>query len=169
MNSTDPTLRVLAREPCMLRVWRAWRGWSRTMTGSSRERSVAAPLRISRVAAPVPEFRSRHVATRQPVVIDGLFDGQPIRRLATARAARRAIGDMDFVVQWNYTANLYYANAREAGQPERTTLASYLDYVALNPRTPRMCIEQPIAPTLAALIEPPAMCWNNERTLMFIG
>jgi hypothetical protein len=130
---------------------------------------VAAPLRVSRVTAPVPEFRSCYVATRQPVLIEGLFDGQPIRRLATARAAQRAIGDMDFVVQWNYTANLYYANAREAGQPERTTLANYLDYVALNPRTPRMCIEQPIAPTLAALIETPAMCWNNERTLMFIG
>ena len=130
---------------------------------------MAARPRVVRVSAPVPEFRSRYVATRQPVLIDGLFDDQPIRKLATARAARRAIGDMDFVVQWNYVANLYYANDRAAGQPERATLADYLDYVALNPRTPRLCAEQPIAPALATLIEPPAMCWNNERTLMFIG
>ena len=130
---------------------------------------MAAHLRVPRVAAPIPEFRSRYVATRQPVLMDGLFDGQPIRKLATARGARRAIGDMEFVVQWNYIANLYYANAREAAQPERTTLANYLDYVALNPRTPRLCLEQPIAPALAALVEAPAVCWNNERTLMFIG
>jgi hypothetical protein len=79
---------------------------------------MLAGLRVPRVAAPVPRFRSGYVATRQPVLIDGLFDDQPIRKLATARAARRAIGDMDFVVQWNYVANLYYANAEQAGQPE---------------------------------------------------
>jgi hypothetical protein len=50
---------------------------------------VPARLRVPRVAAPVPEFRSRYVATRQPVLIDGLFDGQPIRMLATPRAACR--------------------------------------------------------------------------------
>jgi lysine-specific demethylase 8 len=124
---------------------------------------------IPRVAAPVPELWSRHVAARQPVLVEGLFDDQPIRKLSTARAARRAIGDMDFVVQWSYTANLYYAMTRGAGEPERATLADYLDYVAMNPRTPRMCIEQPIAPALAALIEAPPVCRNNERTLMFIG
>lgn len=124
---------------------------------------------VPHVAAPVPDFWSRYVATRQPVLIDGLFDGQPIRKLTTARAARRAIGDMDFVVQWNYTASLYYAATRGAGEPERATLADYLDYVALNPRTPRMCTEQPIAPALAALIEAPAVCRNTEGTLMFIG
>ena len=130
---------------------------------------MPARAHIPRVTAPVPELWPRYVAARQPVLIDGLFDGQPVRKLATARAARRAIGDMGFVVQWNYTASLYYANAREAGKPERATLADYLDYVALNPRTPRMCTEQPIAPVLAALIEAPAECRNNERTLMFIG
>jgi lysine-specific demethylase 8 len=130
---------------------------------------VPARLHVPRIAAPIPELWSRYVATRQPVLIDGLFDDQPIRKLATPRAARRAIGDMDFVVQWNYTASLYYANAREAGAPERATLADYLDYVALNPRTPRLCTEQPIAPALAALIEAPAVCRNTERTLMFIG
>ena len=133
---------------------------------------MAAPLRISRVATLVPEFRSRHVATRQPVVIDGLFDGQPIRRLATARAAQRAIGDMDFVVQWNYISEPLLRKRREKRDSRSARRSpSYLDYVALNARTPRMCIEQPIAPTLAALIQGPAMCWNNEHiaTLMFIG
>ncbi len=124
---------------------------------------------IPRVAAPVTDFWPRYVRKRQPVVVDGLFDGQPIRKLSTARAARRALGDMEFVVQWSYTASLYYAKAGEAGRPELATLADYLDYVALNPRTPRMCIEQPVAPALAALIETPAVCPNNERTLMFIG
>jgi Cupin-like domain len=103
------------------------------------------------------------------VVIDGLFDDQPIRELATPRAARRAIGDMSFVVQWNYVANLYYASDRRSAQPELATLSDYLDYVVLNPRTPRMCTEQPIAPALAALVETPEICWRNEHTLMFIG
>lgn len=124
---------------------------------------------VPRVTAPVPELGSRYVANRQPVLVEGLFDDQPIRKLTTSRAARRAIGDMPFVVQWSYTASLYYAKASEAGQPEQATLADYLDYVALNPRTPRMCIEQPVAPALAALIKPPTVCRNTERTLMFIG
>jgi Cupin-like domain len=130
---------------------------------------VPARHHVPRVAAPVPELWSRYVAARQPVLVEGLFDDQPIRKLATARAARRAIGDMDFVVQWSYTASLYYAKANAIGQPERATLADYLDYVALNPRTPRMCIEQALAPALDALIKAPAVCRNNARTLMFIG
>lgn len=124
---------------------------------------------IPRVAAPVPDFWSRYVARRQPVLVDRLFDDQPIRKLATPRAARKAIGDMEFVVQWSYTASLYYEMTGGAGEPELATLADYLDYVALNPRTPRMCIEQPVAPALARLASPPAICRNNERTLMFIG
>ena len=127
-------------------------------------------MNVERVANLSPSvFWRRYVRPQKPVIVTDLVRDQPLAALSTAAAARRAVGEMSFLVSWNYVASLRYRIDQSKIEPESCSLGDYLDYVDLNPDTPKMCIEQRVTPELESLYAVPALCRKLDRTLMFIG
>lgn len=100
---------------------------------------------VSRIVVPSLEaFRRDYLLQTRPVVIEGLYAGQPIARLTTAAAAKRGLGGLHVTLNRNY----YYARSWRYRRSQ-CRLSQYCDLVEREPRTPLQCTEQATTAALA--------------------
>ncbi len=128
---------------------------------------------MTRIAAPSGEvFVRDYLRKQQPVILEGLFDGQPIADVRTEEAARAAFGSVQIAVD-----NEYLSGIRERQQKDRVqssagmmTIAGYLDYVREHPGTRRMCSEKPTPPEVIQTFKlPPYDNYEDAVTSVFVG
>jgi len=95
------------------------------------------------------------VRAQQPVLIEGLFRGQPIAQLATLEGFARRFGDLRLTLSQEYAYNEYESMRRSLGT-KKMTLAEYRRFVHDDPRTPWMCVEGKLPDGVRALLEVPS-------------
>lgn len=115
-----------------------------------------APKEILRIETPdTSDFFRNYVYTREPVVLTDLFAGQAISEISTIDDARREWGDVELVVQEEYT------KAEEApgpAEPAVMRLADYIDLARADPTT-RLCSTEYDTPArVLATFELPEIC-----------
>lgn len=121
--------------------------------------------RIPRVPAiPSAAFRRDYLQKRKPVILTGLFRGQPIESVSSLETARRRLGDMRIVVR-----SEYFGDLRRTGDffdgvspPRPLALGGYLDLVRRAPRTRLICTELATPPEVRSLFEVPEHCAAPE-------
>jgi hypothetical protein len=104
---------------------------------------------------PHADFLAEYVYTREPVVITDLFEGQEISEVETVDDAVRVWGDVDLVVQEEYTS----AEGKAAPpEPRVMSLREYIEFSGSNPST-RLCTTEYDTPArVLASFELPEIC-----------
>jgi lysine-specific demethylase 8 len=111
---------------------------------------------IRRTAMPSREdFLRDYVYEREPVVITDLFAGQEISEITTVEDALRAWGDVNLVVQEEYTSAESQASPPE---PSVMTLREYVEFARTNPETRLCCTEYETPARVLASFELPEIC-----------
>lgn len=107
---------------------------------------------IPRIAAPSrDEFYEEYVYRQRPVILTGLFDGQPIREINSLARCRAELGHMPVLVSEGYEdyASRVFRDMMTPGaqlsdtRVEPSTIDGYLALVAAEPDTRRICEEVP--------------------------
>lgn len=132
---------------------------------------------IPRLALSSPEeLLGDYVDACRPVILTNLFEGQRIRELSSQQDVRQHLGDMPLMTQLSYGVSLKLSPAPENDEAgfRRHALAEYLDFIAREPSSARMCMEQPVPSQLAALLEVPGYCLDEGKAddlemLLFVG
>ena len=110
---------------------------------------------IARVSRPDPDsFFRDYVYPRRPVVLTGLFDGQPLSSIQTVDDAVRAWGTMKLQLQEEYTS----AEGGAPSPPRVMTLREYVDFAASNPATRLCCTEYDTPARVLASYQLPSLC-----------
>ncbi|HEX8173241.1 MAG TPA: cupin-like domain-containing protein [Thermoanaerobaculia bacterium] len=110
-----------------------------------------------RIAAATAHSRWRAIhASQRPLVIRGLFDGQPISAIRTVEEAVARLGEVPLELTVEYTAD-NFASQRADWKMEipALTLAEYAQYVEREPRTPLICLEQTLPRAISSLFNVP--------------
>lgn len=132
-----------------------------------------AVLEVPRIPAPAPEvFRGQYLARQQPVIIQGLFAGQPVDSIRTEEDACRLLPALTLPVDSEYFTGMMEREQKGSGAPgpETTTLAAYLDHARLSPGTRRMCSEKPTPAALLRLFSlPPYDRFEDAISSFFVG
>lgn len=128
---------------------------------------------VDRIAAPSGEvFVRDYLRRQQPVILEGLFDGQAIAGVRTEEAARAAFGSVQIAVDNEYLSGIR-ERQHQGGVPasaEIMTIAGYLDYVREHPETRRMCSEKPTpAEVIQTFKLPPYDAYEDAVTSVFVG
>ena len=101
------------------------------------------------------EFLERYAHRREPVVITDLYEGQEISQLTTVDDAVRQWGEVDLVVQEEYTS----AEGKAAPpEPIVMTLREYVEHSRSNPQTRLCCTEYDTPARVLASFELPEIC-----------
>jgi hypothetical protein len=103
-------------------------------------------------------FFSKYVATRQPVIITDLFEGQPIREIRTFEDAKRAFGNVQLRVRTEYVA----AAASSNPTVETMSFDSYWRLVDSQPQANVMCTEYEVPARILTLVDLPPACRSNN-------
>src|SRR5262249_6921547 len=104
---------------------------------------------------PRPDFLAEYVYTREPVVITDLFEGQEISEIETVDDAVRVWGDVNLVVQVEYTSAEGNAAAPE---PSVMSLREYVEFSRSNPETRLCCTEYETPAHMLASFDLPDLC-----------
>ena len=108
---------------------------------------------IARISKPDPEvFLREYVETGTPVIITGLFDGQPIDRIRTREDASAAFGNVPLNVQTEYAVA---AESPETAIETTMTFDEYWAYVRAHPDTSLLCTEYEIPPSIMRMFHLP--------------
>lgn len=114
---------------------------------------------IERISSPDRSlFERKYIAGRRPVIIRGLFRGQPIEQASTLGRARDRLGGTPVQIVSEYykdflkTSNLLIAKRRQS------TLGQYLELLKENPSSPMVVAELPTPPQVSSLMDVPALC-----------
>src|SRR5690242_7432273 len=136
--------------------WRS-RGPRRCALRPARYNEPGMPTReIPRTAMPSREdFLRDYVYEREPVVITDLFAGQEISEITTVEDALRAWGDVNLVVQEEYTSAESQAAPPE---PSVMTLREYVEFARTNPETRLCCTEYETPARVLASFDLPEIC-----------
>jgi hypothetical protein len=111
---------------------------------------------IPRTAMPSQsEFLEQYAYRREPVVITDLFEAQEISRIRTVEDAVAAWGDVQLVVQEEYTSAEGNVTAPE---PTAMSLRDYVDFSRANPETRLCCTEYDTPARVLASFELPEIC-----------
>jgi Cupin-like domain len=111
---------------------------------------------IPRTAMPSQaDFLAEYAYTREPVVITNLFEGQEISQITTVEDAVRAWGDVNLVVQEEYTSAEGNAAAPE---PTVMSLREYVEFSQSNPETRLCCTEYDTPARVLASFDLPEIC-----------
>jgi Cupin-like domain len=115
------------------------------------------PIReIPRTKMPSQEdFLREYSHRREPVVITDLFEGQEISRITTVEDAVGAWGDVNLVVQEEYTSAEGNAAAPE---PTAMSLREYVEFSRSNPETRLCCTEYDTPARVLASFDLPEIC-----------
>ena len=104
---------------------------------------------------PQADFLAEYVYRREPVVITDLFEGQEVSEIKTVEDAVRAWGDVELVVQEEYTS----AEGKAAPpEPRVMSLRDYVDFSRSNPSTRLCCTEYDTPARVLASFELPGIC-----------
>jgi lysine-specific demethylase 8 len=115
---------------------------------------------IARISRPDPEtFLREYVETGTPVIITGLFEGQPIDRIRTIEDASATFGHVPLNVQTEYTVA---AESPESAVETTMTFDEYWAHVRANPDTPLLCTEYEIPPSIMRMFRLPEMCLADD-------
>lgn len=115
---------------------------------------------IARISKPDPEmFLREYVETGTPVIITGLFDGQPIDRIRTREDASAAFGNVPLNVQTEYAVA---AESPETAIETTMTFDEYWAYVRAHPDTSLLCTEYEIPPSIMRMFRLPEMCLADD-------
>jgi cupin-like protein len=101
------------------------------------------------------DFLRDYVYEREPVVITDLFAGQEVSEITTVEDALRAWGDVNLVVQEEYTSAESHAAPAE---PSVMTLREYVEFARTNPDTRLCCTEYDTPARVLASFELPEIC-----------
>ena len=129
---------------------------------------------VERIAAPNSEvFREEYLRKQRPVILQGLFAGQPIDRIRTEEDACAMFGELPLPVQNEYLAGVAEAEARGAelpAGPQNMRLDDYLAFIRLHPGTRKMCSEKPTPPELLQSFSlPPYDKYEDAISAFFVG
>jgi lysine-specific demethylase 8 len=117
---------------------------------------------IPRISAPHPEaFFRDYVLPGRPVIITDLFDGKPIRGIDTVAEARRALGDVELLIQPN---SMSFLDGSEPAPPRTLRLAEYVDHVEQFPDSRDLCVEYATPDSLRDLFPRPAYCKLRDES-----
>jgi lysine-specific demethylase 8 len=112
---------------------------------------------VGRVRAPDPlTFERRYLRTGTPVILTGLYDGLPVRRLADARVAQTALADMELVVTPNDIGELLVRSTDADLDARHTTFGPFYDDLEISGPNGEFCVEHDTPDELAAYLPPPA-------------
>ena len=118
----------------------------------NRTSSLKAAENIERVVRPSRSELEGLIYEQRPVIVNGLFGGQPICRMSDAEEARARLAALRLRFRPEYSFNSFqaYRQGPGAGATEMT-LAEYLDLKARQPETPLLCLEEPTPDALLTL------------------
>jgi hypothetical protein len=115
-------------------------------------------------ASALRSFERLHLSRLRPVVLRGLFEGQPVDAIRAPEAARAQLGDTRVRVVEEYLSSHRRSGTLFRPTPGRdTTLAAFLDDIARASSPGLVCTEQPLPDPLRALFEPPPHCAFGYR------
>lgn len=122
---------------------------------------------IPRTAMPPrADFLAEYVYRREPVVITDLFEGQEISQITTVEDAVRVWGDVNLVVQEEYTS----AEGKAAtAEPTVMSLRDYVDHSGTNPSTRLCCTEYDTPARVLASFELPDICRVTDSSEEILG
>jgi Cupin-like domain len=111
---------------------------------------------IPRTAMPAQaDFLAEYAYRREPVVITDLFEGQEISEITSVEDAVRAWGDVNLVVQEEYTS----AEGKTVPpEPSVMSLREYVEFSRSNPETRLCCTEYDTPARVLASFELPEIC-----------
>jgi lysine-specific demethylase 8 len=117
---------------------------------------------IERIRMPSKEeFWAKYVLPRRPVIVSGVFDGEPIRELATLAAFRARFGGLTLDIDEEYSSAFLKRLEAGAGlvdlKPQKMTVDEYLAFAAANPSTSKMALDTRTEGELRALYQTPAL------------
>ncbi|HET7488858.1 MAG TPA: cupin-like domain-containing protein [Acidimicrobiales bacterium] len=116
---------------------------------------------VDRIEPPAPDsFLREYVFRGRPVVITGLFDGSPVRRLEDPAVLRTELGAMPVEVREGDVERLLRGEGEAPGR--RWPFGRLLDHLDADPSAVERAAELPCPPELAGLLEPPAYCGSGE-------
>lgn len=119
-----------------------------------------AAIEIARIHNPDPErFFRDYVETRTPVIITGLFAGQPIDAIRTLEDASAAFGGVPMHVQTEYAVA---ANSPDAAVDTTMTFDEYWAYVRAHPDTALLCTEYEIPARIMNMFRLPELCLADD-------
>jgi hypothetical protein len=101
------------------------------------------------------DFLAAYAYTREPVVITNLFEGQEISQITTVEEAVSAWGDVNLVVQEEYTSA---EGSSAAPEPTVMSLREYVEFSHSNPETRLCCTEYDTPARVLASFELPELC-----------
>ena len=104
---------------------------------------------------PLSDFLAQYAYAREPVVLTDLFEGQEVDRIRSVEDAVGAWGDVNLVVQEEYTS----AEGKAAPpEPSVMSLREYVDFSQSNPSTRLCCTEYETPARVLASFELPDIC-----------
>ncbi|WP_158266352.1 cupin-like domain-containing protein [Allosphingosinicella deserti] len=138
--------------------------------------NVRTSNRIERVSRPSYAALHALLCRQQPVIITGLFRGQPIDTVRDAGAASELFGDLPLEIRPDYSFNDFEAH-RDQGRVPRAemTFSAYMAFKQQHPGTRMLCLEQPTPQRILSLCDIGDYAKINEedgdeiRSRLFVG
>lgn len=111
-------------------------------------------------ASETDDFWQRYVLARKPVIIRGVFAGDPIAGAATIDGAKELIGSMPVLIQDEYTRQMDRSEeaAHLKREPKLAPLREYLDGHRDVEMSRRVITEFEVPPTLLSVFSLPDFC-----------
>lgn len=107
---------------------------------------------IERVAHASRADIERAILEQRPLILTGLFAGQPIQTLTSADDAVSRLGDLRLQIRPEYSFNGFEAFRTAPGASTvEMTLAGYLEHERRHAGTPLLCLEQPTPDAVSSL------------------
>lgn len=131
---------------------------------------------IERVAHASRTDLERFILEQRPVILTGLFAGQPIREVTSANEAVARLGALRLLIRPEYSYNGFQAfRVDPRANTTEMTLAEYMELKQRHVDTPLLCLEQPTPEavsslfTLGEVAELNAEDGDRLASRMFIG
>jgi hypothetical protein len=114
---------------------------------------------IPRIEVPSTEdFEHEWLRKQRPVIIEGLFRGQPLERLYDAEQALKELGHIKIGVRAEYFGEWMAGRPYESSYQRTMTYSEYLSFLKENPSTTKMCTEVAVPVVLAEMFDLPDYC-----------
>ncbi len=133
---------------------------------------------IERITTPTVEvFEQEYLLQQKPVIITDLFTSQPISKISTVAEAKTHLGDLQLVIQEEFTSSSLKAlSLLDQRKKQFWSLQQYLEYVEQYPETCSMSTEGNTPAEILQLFDLPIYTQINRdpsfpdvASLLFLG
>lgn len=129
---------------------------------------------IPRISPPTRRgFLEDYVRAQTPVIIDGLFAGQPLAAVNTRSKAMSVMADVQIGVRQEYFRSWLRSGSYHESVQRRMTYRDYFRMLRKTPDTTSMCTEFRVPREVVRLFEVPSLCGirpdGDVEAFMFIG